>query len=62
MKMSRICKYFTALMLGLGLLGAAHTLAAQKKPPKKYTDTVTAKNGDKISFDMVLIPSGEFGR
>jgi formylglycine-generating enzyme required for sulfatase activity len=59
-KMSRIGKYFTALMLGFGLLGAAYTSGAQKKPPKKYTDTVTAKNGDKISFDMVLIPSGDF--
>ncbi len=28
--------------------------------PKKYTETVTSVNGDKISFDMVLIPGGEF--
>jgi formylglycine-generating enzyme required for sulfatase activity len=27
---------------------------------KKYTETVTAVSGDKISFDMVLIPGGEF--
>jgi len=35
-------------------------MAAQKKPPKKYTDSVTTKSGDKITFDMVIIPAGEF--
>jgi formylglycine-generating enzyme required for sulfatase activity len=34
--------------------------AAQDKLPKKYTETVTSKTGDKFSFDMVLIPAGEF--
>ena len=29
-------------------------------PPKKYTETVTTKSDEKISFDMVLIPGGEF--
>ena len=28
--------------------------------PKKYTETVTNASGDKISFEMVLIPSGKF--
>jgi len=59
-KMSHIGKYLVTLMLCIGLLGAVDSMAAPKKPPKKYTDTVTAKNGDKIPFDMVLIPSGEF--
>jgi sulfatase modifying factor 1 len=27
---------------------------------KKYTETITSKNGEKISFDMVLIPGGTF--
>ncbi len=27
---------------------------------KKYTDTITSKNGEEISFDMVLIPGGTF--
>ncbi|MBF0198197.1 MAG: SUMF1/EgtB/PvdO family nonheme iron enzyme [Planctomycetes bacterium] len=27
---------------------------------KKYTETITDKNGKEISFDMVLIPSGSF--
>jgi sulfatase modifying factor 1 len=34
--------------------------AAQNSPPKQYTETVTAKSGDKISFDMVLVPAGVF--
>jgi len=28
--------------------------------PKKYTETVTAKDGSKLTFDMVLIPGGTF--
>jgi sulfatase modifying factor 1 len=28
--------------------------------PKRYTETITSKNGDKISFNMVLIPGGTF--
>ncbi len=27
---------------------------------KKYTDTITSKTGDKISFNMVLVPGGTF--
>ncbi len=27
---------------------------------KRYSETITSKNGEKISFDMVLIPSGTF--
>ncbi len=60
MKMCRSRKCFTGLMLGLSLLWAAHALAAPKNHPKKYTETVTSKNGDKMTFDMVLIPAGEF--
>ena len=60
MKMSRFCKCFAGLMLGFGLLWVANAMAAQNKPPRKFSETVTAKNGDKITFDMVLIPSGDF--
>jgi len=34
--------------------------AVQDKLPKKYSETVTSKTGDKFAFDMVLIPAGEF--
>jgi formylglycine-generating enzyme required for sulfatase activity len=39
---------------------AATAWAAEDKPPEKYTETVTAKNGDKVSFEMVPVPGGTF--
>ncbi|MHC4356512.1 MAG: formylglycine-generating enzyme family protein [Planctomycetota bacterium] len=38
----------------------ATTVTSASELPKKYTETVTSVGGDKISFDMVLIPGGEF--
>ena len=34
--------------------------AVQNGPAKKFTETVTTKAGEKISFDMVLVPAGNF--
>ena len=34
--------------------------AAENQPPKKYSETITTKNNEKISFEMVLIPGGSF--
>lgn len=34
--------------------------AQTDKLPKKYTETITTKTGEKLSFDMVLIPGGTF--
>ena len=28
--------------------------------PKEYTETVTSRSGEEISFEMVLIPGGDF--
>lgn len=39
---------------------AMNPAAAQDGTAKKYTETVTTKTGEKISFDMVLIPAGTF--
>jgi len=33
---------------------------AQNGPVKKFTETITTKTGEKISFNMVLIPAGNF--
>jgi sulfatase modifying factor 1 len=44
----------------LAVLMAVSQAAAQDGPAKKFTETVTTKNGEKISFDMVLIPAGNF--
>ncbi len=40
-------------------IGAGNVTSASGVP-KKYTETVTSVSGDKISFEMVLIPGGEF--
>jgi formylglycine-generating enzyme required for sulfatase activity len=46
--------------MGLGLLMAANGTASEDKPAKQYTETLTTKEGAKLSFDMVLIPGGTF--
>jgi len=49
-----------ALVGCLMVLMAPMTLAADKKLPKKYTETITTKDGAKLTLDMVLIPAGTF--
>ncbi|HCO92705.1 MAG TPA: sulfatase-modifying factor [Phycisphaerales bacterium] len=49
-----------AVAIFLGVIMAAGVAAAQDGPAKKFTETVTTKAGEKISFDMVLIPAGNF--
>ncbi len=48
------------LACGVGILMVAAVPAAESKLAKKYTETVTAKDGSKLTFDMVLIPGGTF--
>ncbi len=55
--MNRRSTLTSALLLtGILVLGTAQ--AAQNNLPKKYTETITAKDGSKYTFDMVLIPGG----
>jgi len=49
-----------AVAICLGVSMAVGVAAAQDGPPKKFTETVTTKAGEKISLDMVLIPAGNF--
>lgn len=58
--MSSAVKYVVFLTTCLTLFMASNILASDEKLPKKYTETITTKTGDKISFEMVLIPAGEF--
>jgi len=44
----------------LAIFLAVSMAAAQDGPAKKFTETVTTKAGEKISFDMVMIPAGNF--
>jgi sulfatase modifying factor 1 len=48
-----------AMIAIVGVAGAM-TVSAQDNLPKKYTETITAKDGTKYTIDMVLIPGGEF--
>jgi formylglycine-generating enzyme required for sulfatase activity len=47
-------------VVALGLLMAASAAVSEDQPAKKYTETLTTKEGAKVSFDMVLIPGGTF--
>jgi sulfatase modifying factor 1 len=60
MTMSRKLTSVAALAFCFGVITATCTPASQQTHPKKYTETVTTENGEKISFDMVLIPGGTF--
>ena len=51
-----VCAAAVAICLGV----TPGACAAQDGPAKKYTETVTASTGEKISFDMVLVPGGSF--
>jgi sulfatase modifying factor 1 len=58
-------KYSKFMLIGivvicLSVMMIPSTAAAQDGQQKKFSDTITTKNGEKISFDMVLIPVGDF--
>ena len=60
MSRSRILICIIAVVVYVSGIISINTTAAQENPPKKYTETVTTKMNEKISFDMVLIPGGSF--
>ena len=60
MILSRRLTTIAGTAICLGILVSAATQATQSKAPKRYTETVTAKTGEKASFEMVLIPGGDF--
>jgi formylglycine-generating enzyme required for sulfatase activity len=56
---SRLTRVPIAAVL-LSLAFAVGSAAGAEKLPKKYTETITTQNGEELSFDMVLIPAGQF--
>ena len=60
MSMSRTLIQFTVLASCLAASTAIDTWASQEKVPKKYVETITTEQGEKLSFEMVLIPGGSF--
>ena len=57
---SRTFLFIAAVANCLAVSMVLSSAVAQDGSAKKYTETVTAKTGEKISFDMVLIPDGKF--
>jgi formylglycine-generating enzyme required for sulfatase activity len=48
------------LVCTLSLVAVVASASVSAELPKKYTETVTMKDGAKLSLDMVLIPAGSF--
>jgi formylglycine-generating enzyme required for sulfatase activity len=48
------------LVFCIGVAAVGMAPAAENQPAKKYTETITAKDGSKLSLDMVLVPGGTF--
>jgi sulfatase modifying factor 1 len=57
---SRTFLFIAVVVICLVVSMVVSLAVAQDGSAKKYTETVTAKTGEKISFDMVLIPAGNF--
>jgi len=57
MSMSRTFIYVAAMVTCLGVMMSADCSASRDGQPKRYTETITTKDGEKLSFEMVLIPS-----
>ena len=57
---SRTLLPITAVVICLAVSMVENLAVAQDGFAKKYTETVATKTGEKISFDMVLIPAGNF--
>jgi formylglycine-generating enzyme required for sulfatase activity len=55
-----VVKYVALLAIGIVAFQSSDVLGEGRKPPRRYTETVTTKDGEKVSFEMVLIPSGSF--
>ena len=47
-------------ILTCGLIAVASVIAPAAELPKKYTETITTKDGAQLTLDMVLIPGGTF--
>ena len=60
MSMRRILIYVAVPAICFGIMTVASTPASQDKLPKKYTEAITTKSGEKIGFEMVLIGGGSF--
>ncbi|MBN1817975.1 MAG: SUMF1/EgtB/PvdO family nonheme iron enzyme [Sedimentisphaerales bacterium] len=58
--MTGIRTWIGIFLIGFFCCAALDIQAKQDAPARKFTETVTNKAGDKLTFDMVLIPGGTF--
>jgi len=59
-KRSTVLACIALLVCSVGIVAVGVAPAADNQTPKKFTETLTAKDGSKLSFDMVLVPGGTF--
>jgi len=60
MSMIRKSTYVALLAICLAITVLTAAWASQEKLAKRYTETITTKNGQELSFEMALIPGGTF--
>jgi len=60
MRISRTLMHIAVPTTCLVTMMVANSLASQNKLPERYTENITTEDGQKLSFEMVLIPSGTF--
>ncbi len=60
MRMSRTLLDATVMVTCLGIMMAPDALASPDRLAKRYTETITAQGGEKLSFEMVFVPGGSF--
>ncbi len=60
MNRSTLLACVTLLVSCVGIVAVEIAPAAEGQNAKKYTETITTKDGSKLSFDMVLVPAGKF--
>ena len=60
LKINRVVKYAAILAVSVAAFQCSDVPGKGDKLAKGYTETVSPKSGEKISFEMVLVPGGTF--
>ena len=55
-----VVKYVALLAISIVAFQSSDVPGKGRKPPRRYTETVTSKSGENISFEMVPVPGGTF--
>ena len=56
----RVVKYVALLAISVVAFQSSDVPGEGRKPPRRYTETVTSRSGENISFEMVPVPGGTF--